>query len=176
MARLVAKTPAQDLVPVEIGGCRLDERNVEAITWIAPFVGSEGAVSDSLGLPFPEPGQMTDGGGRTAIWVGPGQAIVLGSAIPPEGAAVADQSSGWAILTLTGASSRDVLARLTPLDLRENAFPERATARTLIGHMTASLTRTGPETYEVMVFRSMAATAVHDLARAMKGVAARGAL
>ena len=66
-----------------------------------------------------------------------------------------------------------VLARLTPIDLRDSAFPKGATARTVIGHMTGSITRTGADTYAIMVFRSMAKTAVHELERAMRGVAAR---
>jgi len=40
--------------------------------------------------------------------------------------------------------------------------------------MNMSLTRTGTETVEIMVFRSMAQTAVHELTQAMTGVAARG--
>ena len=176
MARLVAKTPAHDLVPVEIGTCRLTEKVYEAITWVAPYDGMANAVSEAIGLPFPGPGQMSGGGPHLALWVGPGQALVLGAPVAPDGAAHADQSSGWAVLMLSGAQARDVLARLTPLDLRESAFPENRTARTLLGHMTASLTRIAPQKFEIMVFRSMANTAVHEIARAMKGVAARADL
>lgn len=176
MASLIAKTPAQGLLPVEIGGTRLEERLYDAITWVAPFDGQDDAVASAIGLPFPAPGQTTGGGDRRAVWAGPGQALILGPAVAPEGAAHADQSSGWAVLSLTGPAARDALARLTPIDLRDASFPEAATARTLLGHMTVSLTRTGPETYEIMVFRSMTRTAIHDLTRAMKGVAARAAL
>lgn len=176
MARLIAKSPAEGLLPVETGTCRLAERLYEAITWVAPFDGQEEAVGRSMGIAFPAPGQMTGEGNHLAIWIGSGQALILGPPVAPPGAAVADQSAGWAVLTLSGASVRDVLARLTPLDLRDAAFPEASTARTLIGHMTASVSRIGPETYEIMVFRSMARTAVHEITRAMKGVAARAAL
>ena len=173
MARLVARTPAEGLLPIETGACRLEERLYEAITWVAPFEGREADVDRALGLAFPGPGELTGEGNHLALWVGPGQALILGPPVAPEGAAVADQSSGWAVLTLSGEAARDVLARLTPLDLRDTAFPEARTARTLLGHMTASLTRIGPLTYEIMVFRSMTATAVHEIARAMKGVATR---
>lgn len=176
MASLIAKTPADGLLPVEIGETRLEERLYDAITWVAPFDGEADAVARAIGLPFPAPGQMTGGGNHLALWTGPGQALVLGPPVAPEGAAHADQSSGWVVLTLTGPAARDVLARLTPIDLRDASFPQAATARTLLGHMTVSLTRIGPETYEIMVFRSMTQTAVHDLTRAMKGVAARAAL
>ena len=176
MVSLVAKTPAGGLLPLEIGACRLEERLYEAITWVAPFDGEAEAVGKAIGLPFPGTGRMTGEGNHLALWVGPDQALVLGPPLDPKGAAVADQSGGWAVLTLSGRASRDVLARLTPLDLRETAFPEAATARTLLGHLTASLTHIGPDTYEIMVFRSMAHTAVHELTRAMKGVASRAGL
>ena len=42
--------------------------------------------------------------------------------------------------------------------------------------MTAQITSVGPEGFEVMVFRSMAGTLVHDLSRAMGFVAGRGAI
>lgn len=176
MARLIPKTPAEGLLPVTIGPCRLEERLYEAITWVAPFEGKAAAVGKAIGIVFPEPGQVTGEGHHLALWVGPGQALVLGPPVAPPGAAVADQSSAWAVLTLTGPTAAEILARLTPLDLRDAAFPEASTARTLIGHMTASLTRIGPETYEIMVFRSMTRTAVHEITRAMKGVDARTGL
>lgn len=176
MARLIAKTPAEGMLPIQIGDCRLEERLYEAITWVAPFDGHETAVGKEIGLALPGPGQMTDGGNHLALWTGPGQALVLGPPVAPRNAAVADQSSAWVVLTLSGAAARDVLARLTPLDVRDTAFPEASTARTLVGHMTASLSRIGPRTYEIMVFRSMTRTAIHEIARAMKGVTARAAL
>lgn len=176
MARLIAKTPAEGLLPVTIGSCRLEERLYEAITFVAPFEGRTAAVGKAIGLALPESGQVTGEGHHLALWVGQGQALVLGPPVAPPGAAVADQSSAWAVLSLTGPAAADVLARLTPLDLRDAAFPEASTARTMIGHMTASLTRIGPDTYEIMVFRSMTRTAVHEITRAMKGVSTRAGL
>lgn len=176
MANLIAKSPAEGMLPVEAGNCRLEERSHEAITWVAPLEGREAAVGKALGLEFPAPGRMTGGGGLRAVWSGPGQALILGPPVRPEGAAVADQSSAWAILELSGGAARDTLARLTPLDIRDAAFLEGASARTLLGHMTACISRTGAETYEIMVFRSMTRTAVHEILRAMKGVAGRASL
>ena len=180
MARLVAITPAAGLVPVETGTARLDEVMPAAITWVAPLKGRERAVSTALkstvGVTFPKPGRTSSAKGATAQWFGPGQALILGPAAAPENAAVADQSDAWVVLRLEGEASRDVLARLTPLDLREIAFPKARTARTLLGHMTACLTRIEKNSYEIMVFRSMAATAIHELTRAMKHIEARARL
>ena len=84
-----------------------------------------------------------------------------------------DQSDGWAVMRLEGAGARDVLARLCPLDLRAPVFKRGHTARSLLGHMNASITRVGVNAFEIMVFRSMANTAVHELNEAMKSVAAQ---
>ena len=39
--------------------------------------------------------------------------------------------------------------------------------------MMASLTRVGPQAYQVLVFRGFSQTLAHDLKSAMEGVAAR---
>lgn len=42
-----------------------------------------------------------------------------------------------------------------------------------MGHMSVSITRTGPAAFRILAFRSMARTAVHELSRAMESVAAQ---
>jgi heterotetrameric sarcosine oxidase gamma subunit len=61
-----------------------------------------------------------------------------------------------------------------PIDLRASVFGEHSCARTLCQHITVALRRDG-EGFEIMAFRSMAATLVHEIADAMAAVAARGA-
>ena len=102
--------------------------------------------------------------------------MLLGATVDLEGAAVIDQTDAYAVARLEGSDVREVLARLTPLDIRPGHFGTGRTARTLLGHMTAQITPVGPEAFEVMVFRSMAGTLVHDLTRAMGFVAGRAAL
>ncbi len=180
MVKLASLTPAEDKLPISIGDVTLSEVVPEAITWVAPFKGQQDEVSKTLlsetGCGLPGPNGVTRSDTATVIWVAPGQALVLGAPVTPKGAAVTDQSDGWACLRLSGEPSREVLARLTPVDLRDTAFPVGATARTLLGHMTASITRLEHATWEIMVFRSMTRSAIHDLSRAMKGVAARASL
>ena len=182
MARLLSRTPAESALPeaLSIGNVRIEERPEEAITWVAPLDGQERAVSAALkaahGLTFPKPGKVTRAKGLRALSTSPGQALILGAEVTVDGAALADQGAAWCIVEVSGEGARDVLARLTPVDLRDAAFPTHTTARTLIGHMTASLMRTGARSWEIMVYRSMAATLVHDLTRAMKHQAARAAL
>lgn len=173
MANLIDRSPAADLLPVTIGQATLTEITVDAITWVAPY----GDLAEiAPGLAMPAPGKTAANADTTALSIGPGQALVLGNSVWPENAAAADQSDGWTIARLEGPTARAILARLIPIDLRDAAFPVGDTARTLLGHMTASVTRTGPDAYDLMVFRSMAATLVHDVTRAMKAIAARETL
>jgi sarcosine oxidase subunit gamma len=170
-------------LPVETAGVRLTAPDPGPLTLIAPFRGQEGAVAQALrgafGLDLPGPGETRTSHAARAIWFGRGQVLLMGTTLPPgllDGiAAVTDQSDGWAAFRLDGPGTDDVLARLTPLDLRPHAFPPGRTARTLLGHMASSLTRWDRDSCDILVFRSMAGTAVHDLTTAMDRVAARSA-
>jgi sarcosine oxidase subunit gamma len=69
-----------------------------------------------------------------------------------------------------------VLARLVPLDLSPATYPPGSARRTLVGHMPALILYRGGDAFEMLLFRSMAATAVAELSAVMKMVAARAAL
>ena len=60
------------------------------------------------------------------------------------------------------------LMRLVPVDLRDSAFPVGRCIRAPLNHMQAILTRTAPDAFEVMVFRSMGRTAWGELAEALE--------
>ncbi|MEJ6397777.1 sarcosine oxidase subunit gamma [Yoonia sp. 208BN28-4] len=177
MVRLIAKTPCAGLLPVTHGDLRLEEVTYPTITSVAPFKGQATAVSKALksavGVSFPKPNRSTSAADTRAIWAGLGVALICGPDAPRlDGAAVTDQSDGWAIVRLSGDSAEDVLARLVPIDLRKQVFPSGQTARTMLAHMSVSVTRID-DSFEVMAMRSMAGTLVHDLETAMRGVAAR---
>lgn len=174
-------TPAvAGLLPRAAGSCRLEAGQPGPVTAIAPFRGQAAAVSAALaalGLAFPAPGRALASGNARILWAGRDLALLAGAAPPPLAglAAVTDQSDGWAVMALSGAAHAAVLARLVPVDLRPAAFPEGAAIRAPLNLMPALLARTGPATVEIWVFRSMAATAVHEIAAAMARVAARAA-
>lgn len=183
MVELVAKTPCAGLLPLEIGGVTAREAAPGAMTAIAPYKGQDKALSEALkaahGMAAPAPNRATGKEGARALWFGQRMILLMGPA-PDEGlarhAALSDQSDGWAVVRLEGAGARDVLARLVPIDLRDDAFRRGHTARTDLRHMMASLTRVGEEAWQIMVFRAFAETLVHDLKTAMQAVAARGRL
>ncbi|MBQ4826265.1 MULTISPECIES: sarcosine oxidase subunit gamma [unclassified Leisingera] len=181
MAELIAKSPCEGLVPATIGGMSLTEEHPGAMWTVAPFKGQQEALSKALetahGMAFPAANRATGKAGSRAVWFGRDMALLMGLA--PDAklaghAALTDQSDAWAVVRLEGAGAEDVLARLVPVDLRNQVFKRGHTARTELKHMMASVTRTGPQAFQIMVFRSMAKTLVHDLKTAMEAVAARG--
>lgn len=176
MASLTPKTPFDGLLPISQGTLTLSEACYDSITWVAPAKGKDAAISKALekqiGASFPEPGKTSG----AAVWTGPRQAMVLGETVKPIiGAALSDQSSAWACCVLAGPQAKDVLARLLPIDLCDTAFAVGDAARTLLGHMNCVVIRRGADRFEIMVFRSMAASAAHEIQRAMCMVSAREA-
>jgi sarcosine oxidase subunit gamma len=145
----------------------------DVLTSVAPFKGQKKAVSDALkaqvGAGLPTVNRRTG----AVTWFGHGLWMVAG-VVSVEGAAVTDQSDAWAVVEVSGAGCEDVLARLVPVDLRGSVFKKNHVAKTMLAHMPVTITRTGPEAFEIMAMRSMAKTLVHDLEVAMRGVAARG--
>jgi sarcosine oxidase subunit gamma len=177
---LIAKTPCAGLLPLTVGEMTLSEVDPGILTSMAPHRGQEKALSDALkaahGMAFPAPNRATGKAGARAIWFGRGQAVLAGPA--PDAslagfAALTDQSDAWAVVLLEGPGAEDALARLVPVDLRPQVFKRGHTARTQLFHMMCSITRVGERSLQIMVFRSMARTLVHDLKSAMESIAAR---
>lgn len=179
MVKLIAQTPFQTTLPMTIGSIELTEVVPAKISSIAPLKGQMAAVSqilnDAILIGFPEPNRVLQSAAGRMMWAGNGMAFLFDAQPPAIAgiAAITDQTDAWAIVQMNGPLCEDTLARLVPIDLGKQAFKVGHTARTMIGHMTGSVTRTAPAGFEVMVMRSMAATLLHDLTRAAKGVAAR---
>jgi heterotetrameric sarcosine oxidase gamma subunit len=178
VANLIARTPFDGLLPLAHGTVEASEVDPGTITSVAPFAGQAAAVSSALkkaiGCELPPVGAFTESGATRIAWSGLDQWFVMSAeAVSPAGAALTDQSDAWAAVQITGTDARAVLARLMPIDLRPTVFEVSHTARTMLGHMSCLVMRVGDDAYVVLVFRSMAASAAHDLDRAMRMVAAR---
>ncbi|WP_372530273.1 sarcosine oxidase subunit gamma [Salipiger bermudensis] len=176
MVDLKARSPAEGLGPLNKGRFTLSEAPMTRVTALMPKPGARAALSGALkeahGSSLPAPNRRSG----PCLWAGRDTFFLIGADPAPDleaHAAVTEQSDAWVILDLTGEGAEDVLARLVPVDLRPNAFPEDATARTLCGHMNVLIHRVEGG-YRVMAFRSMARTLWHEIADAMAGVAARG--
>jgi sarcosine oxidase subunit gamma len=180
---LIAK-PALGQESLSRAGCTLAEAGPAPVTSIAPFPGQERAVDQALqplGLAFPAPNAVSRSGAARLVWTGLGQAFLIGLPAPAAlagHAALTDQTDGWARLCLTGPAAAEALMRLVPLDLGARAFPAGRVARTGLNHMNLILLRDARDTrdsFELMVFRSMARTAWHEIAEALARIEARAA-
>lgn len=174
MVKLIAKSPLAGQEPLSIGSVTLAECPWSPIWMLSPGgdVATLGkALKSEHGVAWPGPGE-TD---KEIRWFDLHHVVLFLDPGPKVQAAcyAVDQSDAWCRVTVSGDGARDVLARLTPLDLRASAFAVGQTARSDVQHMAGSVTRIGADSYEVMVFRSMAGTLWHDLARAAQAVSAR---
>ncbi len=178
MVNLIATAPLGYIKPVTLAGTTLAQMDWAQITSIAPFSGRLADVDRALGkigLGFPAPNTMTIRGEARIAWTGRDQAFLIGADCPDLGdaAAVTDQSDAWARFALAGPAAVEALAHYVPVDLRASALSVGASIRSQLYHVPACLMRMGADTFEVMVFRSMAHTAWHELEDALRILAAR---
>ena len=179
MPELIAKSALEGRSLTQ-GTVSLAEVEVGPITSLAVFPGGAKAVAKglkTLGLAMPEPNTFAEKKGVRIVWSGRDQAFLIGAEPPVlEGAALTDQSDGWAVLSVSGAAAVEVLARLVPVDLRLVAFPVGRAIRTQLNHMNVVILRVGDHAFEILVFRSMARTAWHELETTTHMVAARAGM
>ena len=180
MPELIAKSPLSGVWPITHGNLHLSEHLSGPVTSIAILPGQAKAVARvlrRLDLAFPSPNTMQTAGAASIVWTGRDQAFLIGVALNEMiGAALTDQSDGWATLRLEGPIAADALMRLYPLDLRLQSFGVGTAARAPLNHMQSILMRTAPYAFDILVFRSMARTAWHEIESAMKMLGARAAL
>lgn len=69
-----------------------------------------------------------------------------------------DQSDSWAIVALNGPRSRELLERLSMIDLSDTAFPVGAVARTAMDHIGVIVLREQTDAYVLLSPRSSAAS------------------
>ena len=179
MVELYPTPAAETALPVKIGDVSVSEV-ATSLFLVAPFneksAQAATVLNTQMGLEWPAVHELKRTGGAYALWFDHAHIALMGfepSTKLTRYAAVTDVSDGWCIVDVSGPSVRDVLARLTPLDLRPKSFKTGMTQRSMIMHMQASITCLGKFRFRMMVFRSMAQTLVHELTTAMESVAAR---
>lgn len=176
MPDLIA-SPALRRPAVTHGGTTLSLADPGPITAIALMPGQQKAAAKALkplGLAFPAPNRTATSGAARIVWTGRDQAFLIGVPAPDLGGIpVIDQTDGWACLSLEGPLAAEALMRLVPLNLRLMA--EGEAARAPLNHMQMVLWPTA-QGFAVLVFRSMARTAWHEVEEALQALAARAAL
>lgn len=175
MAELIASALRDGTTPFEAAETLMEVLDLGPVAAILPWPGRAAAVDAALkarGLGFPAPGTSLEVADARILWAGRETAFLIG--MPPPAladAAVIDLTDGWVGLGLSGAGSEAVLARLVPIDLRPGSFAGGAVARTLLGHVQILIQRRG-NGFELMMMRSYLQSARHEVAGAMRRLAA----
>lgn len=180
MLKLIAKSPAEGMVPITVGTMELNEVLPAYLTSIVCYHDQSDALSVALknhhGMALPKTGQATGREGAWAIWAG--SSVFLVGPEPhadlSKYAAIVDQSDSWCVLNLKGADVEAVLARLSSVDMRLKVMKKGQVVRSQLQHMNGIYHRVSEDSFDIYAFRSMAKTMVHDIERAMWYIASRG--
>lgn len=87
----------------------------------------------------------------------PARTAALAEALRGEHALAVNVSDARAVFDLSGAAAREVLAKLCPVDFAPGAFGEGEIRRTRMAQVAAAVWMTGPESFRIVCFRSVAA-------------------
>lgn len=157
-------------------GARMREVGGFSLVLVMARRGRWASVADAaarhFGVAPPQRPAAVPAGETSLIWSGPGQFYVLG---PQAGAAdpvaplrglfgatasLSDQSDGRALIRIGGRNARDMLAKVSSIDLDPSVFAVGAAAATSIDHTSVLLWR-GPDekgeaVFNLLVFASFA--------------------
>ena len=124
------------------------------------------SVRKAYDVDLPPASTVAQGNDMSFIGTGPGQWIAVSGSLGHETlaeelaatlrglASISDQSSGRAVIRLSGPRARDVLAKGLAIDLDPRVFPAGSAATSTISHMGVLVWREG-ESYDIAVFRSV---------------------
>jgi sarcosine oxidase subunit gamma len=153
----------------------------ERISLRAPAA-SVAALSKALGVDLPrKPKTSSAKAGRTALWLGPDEWLVIDEA---GGDPLADCAGVKALHSAVGISHRNVAIAVTgpaaaaainagcPQDLSLTAFPAGACSRTILGKIEIVLLRTADDSFRVECWRSFSDYAWAFLTEAARDAAA----
>jgi sarcosine oxidase, subunit gamma len=153
----------------------------ERISLRAP-AGSVAALSKALGLKLPaKPKTSASSGGRSALWLGPDEWLVIdeeGNDPLADCAKVKELHSAVGIshrnvaIAVTGPNCEATIGSGCPQDLSLAVFPVGACSRTILGKSEIVLLRTAPDNFRVECWRSFSDYIFAFLADAAKDAAA----
>ncbi|MFK0687909.1 sarcosine oxidase subunit gamma [Mesorhizobium sp. IMUNJ 23033] len=175
MAKAAAKTNASAMYSAErrpaLAGRSVSATGVklevmppaERISLRAPEA-SVAALSKALGVTLPtKPKTSASKAGRTALWLGPDEWLIIDEAGKDP---LADCAKVSALHSAVGISHRNVAFSVTgpaaaaainggcPQDLSLEVFPVGAASRTILGKSEIVLLRSGPDAFRVECWRS----------------------
>ncbi|WP_120500183.1 sarcosine oxidase subunit gamma [Roseovarius sp. EL26] len=149
-----------------------------ALVSIALPLGAEAkalkAIKTAYGADLPEPGKtaLSKDGNARLVRLGADQALVVFTHATPDAnpvvqaklkgtAYTTDQTDVWTGLEVSGATSREALQRICPIDIHPAAFAEGDCARTAMEHLGVLIIRTGDDTYLLLSASSSAKSFLH---------------
>lgn len=125
-------------------------------------------VTDVTGIPMwrdwsdtAQMGRVTVEQDHTEFSISPGEVTVISDRDMPESAI--DLTHGRAVVRISGSNARNLLMRLTPLDVTTDMFPVGAAARTLVADITTEIVHDADETYLLVTSRSFAVSLWHAI-------------
>lgn len=142
---------------------------------------SVGALSKALGLALPQtPKTSASKGGRTALWLGPDEWLVIDEAKDPLEACASVEVLHSAVgishrniaISVTGEGAANTMNSGCPQDLSLAAFPVGACSRTILGKVEIVLVRTGEDAFRVECWRSFSDYVFTFLTEAARDAAA----
>jgi sarcosine oxidase subunit gamma len=165
--RLAATGSAETVMLEELPFRTLVELRVD------PDGDGPGRLAGALGVPLPETaGEVTGGGSRQVLWLGPGWWLVtdepeqtaglearLATALrqaEPTGTSVVDVSAQFTTLRLAGEHARTVLEHGCAIDLHPRVFGPGSCAQTVLAKAQVILHHTDRYEYRILVRASFA--------------------
>lgn len=131
--------------------------------------GFAAAVLAATGAAVPSQRKVTIDGAHAVAWMSPDELLImlphseadamvatLSGALAGHHALVANVSDARAVFSVTGAASRDVLAKLAPVDLSPEVFTVGDIRRSRLAQVPAAFWLSDEDTFTVVAFRSVA--------------------
>ncbi|TIO08738.1 sarcosine oxidase subunit gamma family protein [Mesorhizobium sp.] len=166
---------------VEPGVSLTEVRNFELIQIMARrgrWADLASAAKTRFGVAAPDVPKAIQSPDAALIWSGPDQFLVLSkggkhtfaplSQAFSQSASLSDQSHARALIGVSGAKARTMLAKLSSIDLHPTVFPIGAAAATSIDHTSVNLWRgndrpDGQAVFNLLVFATFAESLWHTI-------------
>lgn len=133
------------------------------------------AVKAVSGAAMPDVNAYTGGADGQVFWMSPDELLILRpyaaiaddiaaltKALANSHALVADVSDARSVFMLRGAGAREVIAKLSPIDVAPAALPSGTLRRTRFGQVAGAVWCAGEDEFGLVCFRSVGAY-LHDL-------------
>ncbi|HGG06362.1 MAG TPA: sarcosine oxidase subunit gamma [Aliiroseovarius sp.] len=164
------------------GFCKVEEAGLQGMVTLRADLSLAKvakAVKAATGAAMPGRGEISKGAKGRVAWMSPDELLLLvdhaaapdvvaklKTALKTSHALVVDVSDARAMFRVTGAQARDVIAKLSPADLR--GFGPGQLRRTRLAQVPAAFHMPDDATFEIVCFRSVAAYVFNILSKSAR--------